>query len=275
MKRSIFILVLLGVLAMSSLAPVMAQDEGLVIWADVERVDAMMTIANAFQEEFGVSVTVEEMGQANGRDALLEFGPAGEAADIAIVASDHIGQLVVNGTIIPIDLAGLEDNFKEGSLGYFTFNDALWGIPYATETTALIRNTDLVPEAPATWEEIASLCGELRDGGLAEYSILIQQGDTYHFSPVFTSFGGYIFGHNDDGSFNTADIGFAITAGERRFGTHRAASCAGDRDAGHRPGGKDQQVLGGQRIDVLGQFFEQVIGDKAVAAEVTPVKAFG
>jgi arabinogalactan oligomer / maltooligosaccharide transport system substrate-binding protein len=223
MKRSILILVLLGVLAMSSLAPVMAQDEeGLLIWADETRADVLLAIGNQFEAEFGVPVTVTQVGLGEGRDQLLEFGPAGEGPDILVAAHDSIGAFVANGAIIPIDLAGMEADFTEGGLNLFTFNDALWGVPYAVETTAFVRNTDLVPDAPATWEEVAALCGELRDAGLAEYGVLIQTGDTYHHSPAWSAFGGYIFGLNEDGSYNTADIGFA-SDGMFAFGEWLAA----------------------------------------------------
>lgn len=208
MKRNVFVLALLGMLVLSSLAPALAQDEGLLIWADETRADVLLEIGNQFEEEFGVPVTVEQKGLGDSRDQLLEFGPAGEGPDILVSAHDSIGTFVANGAIIPIDLAGMEDSFTEGGLALFTFNDELWGVPYAIESTALIRNTDLVPDAPETWEAAAAVCGELRDGGLAEYGLLIQSGNTYHNSPAWSAFGGYIFGVDDEGSYNTADIGY-------------------------------------------------------------------
>ena len=96
MKRSILVLALLGVLALSTIAPALAQDEGLLIWADEERIEVMLEIGNAFEEEFGVPVTVEQMGQADGRDALLEFAAAGDF-DRACIFGAHtpLGDVVM------------------------------------------------------------------------------------------------------------------------------------------------------------------------------------
>lgn len=208
MKRTILVLVLLAVLALGSIVPVVAQDEGLLIWADVTRADVLLEIGEAFAEEFGVPVTVQEIGLGDARDGLLNYGPSGEGPDIIVLAHDSIGVLVANGAIIPMDLAGMEDLFTPGGLNLFTYQGELWGLPYAVETTAFIRNTDLVPEAPATWEEVYEISKELRDSGASQYGLLVQTGDTYHHSPIFTAFGGYIFGLDEEGGYNTTDIGF-------------------------------------------------------------------
>jgi maltose/maltodextrin transport system substrate-binding protein/arabinogalactan oligomer/maltooligosaccharide transport system substrate-binding protein len=51
-----------------------------------------------------------------------------------------------------------------------------------------------------------TLSQEIKDAG-NKYGFLIQTTDPYHFYPIQTSFGGYVFGKNDDGSYNAADVG--------------------------------------------------------------------
>ena len=51
-----------------------------------------------------------------------------------------------------------------------------------------------------------SLSKEIKDAG-NKYGFLIQTSDPYHFYPIQTAFGGYIFGKNADGSYNAKDIG--------------------------------------------------------------------
>ena len=220
------ILAILVVLALGSLLPVLAQEEGsLLIWADTTRATVLLEVGQQFTDEFGVEVTVEEIGLGNGRDGLLNFGPAGEGPDILVAAHDSIGNFVANGAIVPIELGDLADSFTPSALSMFTYQNQLWGVPYSVESTALIRNTDLMPEPLAAWDDVLDTCLALRDSGAAQYALLVQTGDTYHHSPILTAFGGYVFGVNEDGSYNTADVGFN-SEGMLAFGDWLAALVA-------------------------------------------------
>ncbi|RMG87470.1 MAG: extracellular solute-binding protein, partial [Chloroflexi bacterium] len=177
-QRFIFILVL--ALALMAVAPALAQDDGLLIWADETRAPILQELGDDFEAEFGVPVTVQEIGLGDARDQLLVAGPVGEGPDIMIIAHDSTGVLVANGAIVPLDLGDLEDEFLPAALNLFTFNNELWGMPYAMENIALIRNVDLVPEAPATWQEVMEISRQLKDSGAADYGFLVQSGDAYH-----------------------------------------------------------------------------------------------
>jgi len=197
-------------LALSSLAPVVAQGEdALLVWADEQRVQVIQELGEEFEAEFGIPVEVTQIGAGDARDQLLVAGPVGEGPDILVIAHDHIGQLVANGAIVPMDLTGFEEDFTPAALNLLTYQGEIWALPYAYENIALIRNTDLVPEAPTTWEEVREISEEIAESGEAQYGFLLQTGDAYHNYPVVSAFGGYIFGVNDDGSFNISDIGFA------------------------------------------------------------------
>ena len=212
MKRySLWLIVLVLVLAL--VGPVMAQDDALLIWADAERAPILSDLGEEFEAEFGVPVEVQEIGLGDARDQLLVAGPVGEGPDIMIIAHDSIGVLVENGAIIPMELGDLEDEFLSSALELFRFNNELWGMPYAMENIALIRNTDLVPDAPETWGDVREFSEQLQESSDAQYGFLVQTGDTYHHFPIISAFGGYIFGRNDDGTFNTADLGWASEGG--------------------------------------------------------------
>ncbi len=213
MNRSKVLVLVVFALLLASFSNVAAQDEGLLIWADDTRAPVFLELAEQFEAEFGVPVEVAEIAFGDIRDQLLVAGPAGEGPDILIGAHDWLGQLVVNGAVAPIDLAGLEDQFTEPALNAFTFEGQLYGVPYATENIALVRNVDLVPEAPTTWQEVRAISEELQASGEAEYALVLQTGDTYHNFPVISAFGGYIFGRTDDGAFDVSDIGLASEGG--------------------------------------------------------------
>ncbi len=214
MNRSkLFVLsLIIAMLAVMSFG-VAAQDETLVIWADGERAPLLTELGAQFEAEFGVAVDVQQYGLGEARDQLTIAGPAGEGPDILITAHDSIGQFVANGAIVPIEMGDLTEDFYPAALNLFTYNEQLWGVPYATENIALIRNVDLVPEAPATWEEVRALAEQFQEDGTAEYAFLVQTGNTYHNFPITSAFGGYIFGVTEEGTFDISDIGLNSEGG--------------------------------------------------------------
>ncbi|MCU0479625.1 MAG: extracellular solute-binding protein [Anaerolineae bacterium] len=205
-------LVLVIVSILVSLAPVAAQDT-LLIWADAERAPLLLELGADFEAQFGVKVEVQEMGLGDARDQLLVAGPVGEGPDLMIVAHDTLGQLVVNSAIVPIELGELEANFVPLGIELFTYDGQLWALPYNLENVALIRNVDLVPEAPTTWQEVRAISEQLvADGKL--YGFVAHTGNPYHVFPIFSAFGGYVFGSDDGGlTLNVQDIGLNSEGG--------------------------------------------------------------
>jgi arabinogalactan oligomer/maltooligosaccharide transport system substrate-binding protein len=98
----------------------------------------------------------------------------------------------------------------------FNYEGQTYGLPYAVENIALIRNTDLVPEAPATFEDLVTTAMELAEAGTVEVPLALQEngnGDPFHNYPIVTALGGYVFGVNDDGSYNPDDLGIDSAGG--------------------------------------------------------------
>jgi maltose-binding protein MalE len=181
----------------------------LVIWADDTRTPVLEPIAAAFSEAEGVNVQVLEVPFDEIRANLSTQGPAGEGPDIIIGAHDWLGELVANGVVEPIDLGPATAEYADVAVQAFTAEGQTYGLPYAIENIALIRNTDLVPEAPATFEELSEIALGLQADGTVEVPLAVQQdpADPYHNEPLFTAAGGYIFGQNGDGTWNPDDLG--------------------------------------------------------------------
>jgi len=183
----------------------------LTIWADDTRAPILSRIGQEFTAQYGVNVVVEmqsELGDI--RDQLRTAGPAGEGPDIIVGPNDWLGQLVSNGLLasIDLDLSGKKDQFLEAALQAFTAEGKLYGMPYATENVAFVRNTDFVPEAPETWDEVREIAAQLEGEGKVQQGYVIQSGpgDTYHFFPILTAFGGSIFGLDAEGNYNPDDV---------------------------------------------------------------------
>ncbi|MDQ4078779.1 MAG: maltose ABC transporter substrate-binding protein [Chloroflexota bacterium] len=175
---------------------------GILIWADDTRAPVLQELVPQFEEELGIPVAVEQ--PADIRADFVIAAPAGEGPDIIVGAHDWIGQLVENGLLAPIDLAGQEDQFVELAIEAFTYEGELYGMPVATENVAFFRNTELVPEAPETWEEVLAICEEIQDQ--VEQCFAQREGDPYHFFPIQTAFGGGVFGQTEEGQFDPNEV---------------------------------------------------------------------
>jgi arabinogalactan oligomer/maltooligosaccharide transport system substrate-binding protein len=183
----------------------------LTIWTDETRKPAIEAAAKAFEEETGGTV---ELVLKNFDDIRADFNaqvPTGEGPDITVGAHDWLGELIANGVVAPIELGDKAAEFEKVAVEAFTQDGQVYGLPYAVENVALIRNTDLAPEAPATWDD-AIAAGKAAG---TTYPILVQMGETgdpYTMYPFQTSFGAPVFTQNEDGSY-TAELALGNEGG--------------------------------------------------------------
>lgn len=184
-----------------------APEEGakLVVWEAKEQLEYMQQLAQAFEAEFGIPVTVEELagGQQGGR--LATDGPSKLAADILTLPHDQIGQAVKAGLLLPNDLFEEETraSMVEAALEASSYEGVLYGYPKSVETYGLFYNKDLMPEAPETWGDVIEFANTYNDPRQNNYAVMWEFVGYYTY-PFIGSFGGYIFGDNNT---NAEDIG--------------------------------------------------------------------
>ena len=178
----------------------------LLVWADENRASAIEEVAPAFTEATGVVVNVELVDFGQIRDQVGVAGPAGEGPDVFIGASDWVGELATNGVLEPIDPGAWSAPFTDASLNALTFDGTLYGVPYAVEAVALYYNTDLVAEAPATFEDLIAACEADEVEACLGVPGAGDGPDAYHNYPFISATGGYIFGEVD-GSYDPTDVG--------------------------------------------------------------------
>jgi maltose/maltodextrin transport system substrate-binding protein/arabinogalactan oligomer/maltooligosaccharide transport system substrate-binding protein len=206
MRSPKFLAILVMVALMLSAAGfATAQDEPLLIWADEISAAVINEIAGDFTDEYGVEVEVQQFQFDEIRQQFIQTAPTGEGPDVIIGAHDWLGEMVTNGVISPVDLAGLEEEFNTNGITAFTYDGTLYGVPYAIDNIAFFRNVDLVPEAPATWDEVRAISEELAEQDVFGY--MIQQRDPWHSYPLFSAFGGYVFGFEEGVGYNPEDVG--------------------------------------------------------------------
>jgi maltose-binding protein MalE len=193
--------------------PLFAEEGSLTVWIDSARVPMIEMVGAAFEAEYGVPVRVQQLGFGDIRDRLKIAGPAGEGPDIIVGAHDWLGELVSNGLLSPLDLGDKAESFDPVSLQAFSYEGQLYGVPFQVEAIALYYNRELVPEPPTTWDELKAIAAELQEAGLVDQGYVLQEGDPYHTYPIFSGFGGYVFGLNEDGSYNPDDVGLDSEGG--------------------------------------------------------------
>lgn len=182
-------------------------DSTLTLWVyDDGRLEVLKALGEEFQAEYGVALNVEVVTLDEIKSAMSLGAASGEGPDLVIIPHDNLGPMVENGSAVEIDLGDNAANYLPNAIDGFTYNGKLYGLPLAVENIGFFRNTDLVPDAPATWDEVAQIGTELVNSGQAESAIGIPD-LTYNIYPLYTSFGGYIFGRDAAGSFTVDDMG--------------------------------------------------------------------
>lgn len=185
----------------------------LTIWADETRIESLKQIGEMFAKDSGVSLDVVQKPTGDIAKDFIAQAPTGQGPDLIVTAHDGLGQLVSNGVIANIDFASKADKFNPVAVQAVTYEGKVWGMPYAMENIALVRNNKLVKDTPATFDELIKQ-GKGVEG--AQYPIVIQQGeqgDAYHLYPLQTSFGAPVFKMKDNEY--TAELGMAGEEGAK------------------------------------------------------------
>lgn len=190
--------------APSTDAPSAAGGDGqkITVWVDETRVGPVKAAAEKFEADTGAKV---ETVTKNFDDIRADFNsqvPTGKGPDITVGAHDWLGELIKNGVVAPTELGDKASEFSEVAVQAFTYDGKVYGVPYAVENIGLIRNTELAPNAPATFDDMVNMGKEAG----TKYPFLIQvdaKGDPYTMAPFQHSFGATVFKQNEDGSYTS------------------------------------------------------------------------
>ena len=184
-----------------------ASGNNLIIWADQKKADSLTEFAKKWGEQQGITVTVQTVAndlQSN----FITANQAGNGPDVVLGAHDWIGNLVQNGSILPIALsAEARANYTDIALRAVTYEGQTYAAPYAVECVSLFVNKDLTQvTAPATIEELIAA------GKAAGTEVILslpvgEKGDAYNMEPIYTAGGGYLFGKDANGDYLAGDLG--------------------------------------------------------------------
>ena len=190
----------------SSAAPT-ASSSTFTIWADETRTPPIKAQCDAFAEANGITCDVVQIDFGDIRTRVVQGSQTGDVPDVFIGAHDWLGELVTNGVTAPVDLGANAASFAEVSVQAATYDGKTYGVPYAVENIAMLTNPELSPECPASLDDLQAAGKKLKDDGDASLPLALQigdQGDAYHWHPLYSADGGYIFGA---GGTDVADMG--------------------------------------------------------------------
>jgi len=177
----------------------------LTIWTDNQRAATLELFSGDFLSKHHVTVAFRCPPIETMQSDFIAAVVAAETPDVLIGPHDWIGALAEQGLIEPINLPGERRSaFVPRALEAMTYGGRLYGIPYASDSVALLRNTDLAPTPPASIEAMIESGRSMCAAGLADEPVAIQvgSGDGFHIYPLFSSLGGRIFVRDGSGGWN-------------------------------------------------------------------------
>jgi arabinogalactan oligomer/maltooligosaccharide transport system substrate-binding protein len=190
----------------------------LTVWVDADRAAVLEDVAAQFEADRGVTVELVTKEFGDIRDDFITQVPTGNGPDIIVGAHDWLGKLVQNGVVAPLELGDKAADFQEVAISAMSYEGVTYGLPYSVENIALLRNVDLAPEAPATWDEAIAAGQALVGAGTATYPFLVgldpNASDPYHLYPLQASFGATVFAINADGTYDPTALELGNAGGD-------------------------------------------------------------
>lgn len=207
MKKAM--MAMLTLIALSGLA----FGQGLTVWTTFgdQTLEWLQTEADSFAAAFGVPVNVVKLDLGELQQQALLAAPQGQAGDLFVgIPHDQLAGLAVGGVVADMGpyatSAYLADLGEQARLAY-TYAGRLFGLPMFVEGPALIVNTDLVPQIPATYEDFIALAQSLTTADT--FGFMFDAPNFYFAYGWLHTFGGYVFGRDATGSLVASDLGLA------------------------------------------------------------------
>jgi arabinogalactan oligomer/maltooligosaccharide transport system substrate-binding protein len=184
----------------------------LTMWVNDEdaQLSAYEQIVEKYEEETGIAVEITPFSMLDQLDALSLDAAAGGGPDLFFQPNDRMGDIYLQGLAAELELTPEQlEGYPEGAIDALNYEGAQLGIPAVIETYALFYNTELVPEAPETFEEMEQIAAELTNASADEYGFLMEATNFYYLYPFLEAHGGYVFEQDAEGVYDSASIGLA------------------------------------------------------------------
>ncbi len=184
-----------------------AANPTIVVWADISKVDGIKAIAANY-----TAADVQVVNKANLKDSVDALKDAAGAPDIVVSAHDWIGGQSSNGIIVKLSVpAQTKAQFPPAVYNAFNYGGDQYGVPLSVENIAWVQNAAIMgKKCPTTLAgALATIAAyEKKTHKKLAEKISVPGNDPYHFFPLASGLGAFVFGTNDDGSLNPKSVGF-------------------------------------------------------------------
>ena len=194
--------------------------------------DALLTAFNEAYKDKGIQAVDANMEEYTD---LAANGPYGYGPDVLYQANDKLMTYAEDKHILPIDVEKLDCYAVTPEVAWDAFKINIdgttytCGIPVNIQEPMLFYRLDKLPQDWETtwdkdnnkvadflenWNDLYAYSKYLRDNDTsanknAQYGFMSSLNNLYLNGQFLLSYGAYVFGSNDDGTLNAADIGFS------------------------------------------------------------------
>ena len=119
----------------------------LLIWMDNDRAKGLAPIAQKFQDDFGIKITIDTPEKIT--DTFPMAAQAGKGPDVVVWAHDKVGEWADAGLIRPVEVSSeFSRKFFPKAWQAVLHRGSIWGYPIGLETVTLFYNKNLIGSPP-------------------------------------------------------------------------------------------------------------------------------
>jgi maltose/maltodextrin transport system substrate-binding protein len=168
----------------------------LLIWMDADRGHALEAIAEKFENDFGLKVTIEASEKIT--DSFPIAAQMAKGPDIVIWAHDKVGEWADAGLIAPVQISEeFKNKFFPKAWQAVLHSEWIWGYPIALETVTLIYNKKLLDGPPPTQlSDLVSVNEKIKKEHPGVTTILWDYKNSYYSWGILASAGADVFAKN-------------------------------------------------------------------------------
>ncbi|MEC8381578.1 MAG: extracellular solute-binding protein [Myxococcota bacterium] len=178
--------------ALLSAATAIAETPTLKIWHAYrgDEQAALEKVIKAYDEsEDGIDIEILAVPYDSFVSKLEAAAPRGNGPDLFIAAHERIGAWSASGLIQPF--SAITDDLHPATVEALSYDGQLFGMPMAYKCLALIINTDILSEPPATTDELLDMTPTLLEKGITP--LAYQATEPYYHAAWLHGFGGKLF----------------------------------------------------------------------------------
>ena len=180
----------------------------LLIWMDNDRAKGLAPVAQKFEDDFGIKITIDTPGKIT--DTFPMAAQAGKGPDVLVWAHDKVGEWADAGLIRPIEVSSeFSRKFFPKAWQAVLHRGWIWGYPIGLETVTLIYNKKLlIGSPPADLAQLIPISQEMKTRNPGVIPILWDYKSAFYSWGILASAGAYVFS-NAGTSYDLRNIGIA------------------------------------------------------------------